>query len=71
MATATPTSHQIIPLHLSGNTTEQQNRMLQEILGEAVKEAHKTAIEQLDRQSAQAVLDMDKKLKAEVAARVV
>jgi hypothetical protein len=71
MATMAATPHQIVPLHLSGNTTEQQNRMLQEFLGEAVKEAYKTAIEQLDRQSAQSVLDMDKKLKHEVAERVV
>ena len=71
MATLTATPHQIVPLHLSGNTTEQQNRLLQEFLGEAVKEAFKTAIEQLDRQSAQSVLDMDKKLKREVADRVV
>ena len=71
MATMTATPHQIVPLHLSGNTTEQQNRMLQDFLGEAVQEAYKAAIEQLDRQSAQAVLDMDKKLKHEVAERVV
>ena len=71
MATMTATPHQIVPLHLSGNTTEQQNRMLQDFLGEAVQEAYKAAIEQLDRQSAQSVLDMDKKLKHEVAERVV
>ena len=71
MATVTATPHQVVPLHLSGNTTEQQNRMLQDFLGEAVEEAYKTAIEQLDRQSAQAVLDMDRKLKREVAERVV
>jgi hypothetical protein len=57
----------IVPLHISGNTTEQQNRLLQEFLGEAVQTAYRTAIEQLDRQSAQAVLDMDSKLKHEVA----
>jgi hypothetical protein len=61
----------MVPLHLSGNTTEQQNRMLQEFLGEAVQEAYRTAIEQLDRQSAQAVLDMARKLKSEVAHLVV
>jgi hypothetical protein len=61
----------MVPLHLSGNTTEAQNRMLQEMLGAALQDAYRTAIEQLDRQSAQAVLDMDKKLKSEVAARVV
>ena len=71
MATSLATPHQIVPLHLSGNTTEQQNRLLQEFLGDAVQEAYRTAIEQLDRQSAQAVLDMDRKLKAEVAERVV
>jgi len=63
--------HQIVPLHLSGNTTEQQNRQLQEFLGDAVQEAYRTAIEQLDRQSAQTVLDMNRKLKSEVALRVV
>jgi hypothetical protein len=61
----------IVPLHLSGNTTEQQNRLLQEFLGEAVHSAYQTAIEQLDQQSVQAVLDMDKKLKREVADQVV
>src|SRR5579859_4549976 len=71
MATVIAPPHQIVPLHLSGNTTEQQNKMLQDFLGEAVKEAYATAIEQLDRQSAQAVLDMDRKLKREVAERVV
>lgn len=71
MATSLATPHQIVPLHLSGNTTEQQNRLLQEFLGDAVQEACRTAIEQLDQQSAQAVLDMGRKLKAEVAERVV
>ena len=71
MATLTATPHQIVPLHLSGNTTEQQNRLLQDFLGEAVQTAYRTAIEQLDRQSAQAVLDMDRKLKSEVAEKVV
>jgi hypothetical protein len=71
MATSQVTPHQIVPLHLSGNTTEQQNRMLQEFLGDAVQEAYRTAIEQLDMQSAQTVLDMNRKLKSEVAERVV
>ena len=64
-------SHLLVPLQLSGNTTEQQNRMLQEFLREAVQEAYKTAIEQLDRHSAHAVLEMDKKLKRELASAVV
>jgi hypothetical protein len=56
----------ITPLHLSGNTTDQQNAQLQEFLGAAVKSAYLTAIEQLDRHSAQSVLDMAKTLKTEV-----
>src|ERR1019366_4181483 len=71
MATSQVTPHQIVPLHLSGNTTEQQSRMLQEFLGDAVQEAYRTAIEQLDRQSVQIVLDMNGKLKSEVAETVV
>ncbi len=71
MGTSTTTPHQIVPLHLSGNTTEQQNRMLQEFLAEAAKTAYETAIEQLDRQSVQSVLDMDRKLKREISEKVV
>jgi hypothetical protein len=66
-----PTPHQIVPLHLSGNTTELQNKQLQAFLGDAVQDACQTAIKQLDRQSAQSVLDMNKKLKSEVAERVI
>lgn len=65
------TMHSITPLHLSGNTTSQQNDLLKQSLGDAVNQAYMTAIEQLDRQSAQIVLDMDKKLKREVAETVV
>jgi len=71
MATSQVVPNQIVPLHLSGNTTDQQNRLLQEFLGDAIQEAYRTAIEQLDRQSAQTVLDMNRKLKSEVAERVV
>jgi hypothetical protein len=71
MATTQAAPHQIVPLQLSGNTTEQQNLQLQAFLGEAAQEAYQTAIEQLDRNSAQAVLDMNKKLKHEVAGAVV
>jgi hypothetical protein len=71
MATTQVTPHQIVPLHLSGNTTDLQNKQLQEFLGAAVMEAYQTAIEQLDRQSAQVVLDMNAKLKSEVAGQVV
>ena len=58
-------------MHLSGNTTASQNAVLQEYLGEAVQTAYLAAVEQMDRQSAQTVLDMGRKLKAEVAASVV
>jgi hypothetical protein len=65
------TTSLITPLHLSGNTTDQQNLQLQEFLGAAVKIAYLTAIEQLDRQSAQTVLELGKALKSEVADSVV
>ena len=65
------TASSITPLHLSGNTTDAQNAQLKEFLGEAVQTACLTAIEQMDRQSAQTVLEMGKKLKEEVAASVV
>jgi hypothetical protein len=68
MATITPT---ITPLHLSGNTTAAQNAQLQEFLASAVQTAYLAAIEQIDRQSAQTVLEMGKELKAEVANSVV
>jgi len=67
MATLAANTNQLVPLHLSGNTTEQQNRLLQEFLGQAAQDAFRTAIDRLDRHSAQIVLDMDKKLKSEVA----
>ena len=65
------TSHCITPLHLSGNTTEAQNELLQKSLKEAVEQAYATVTEQLDKQSAQIVLDVAKKMKAEVADKVV
>jgi hypothetical protein len=37
-ATPYTTTQSIVPLHLSGNTTPQQNKQLQEFLGEAVQE---------------------------------
>jgi hypothetical protein len=61
----------VTPLHLSGNTTEQQNVQLQEFLGSAAQVAYLAAIEQLDRHSAQTVIEMGKMLKSEVAESVV
>ena len=66
-----PTQHCVTPLHLSGNTTQAQNDLLKKSLEEAVSQAYLEAIQQLDRQSAQTVLDLDKKLASEVAASVV
>jgi hypothetical protein len=65
------TSLSMVPLHLSGNTTDQQNKLLQELLGDAVQKAYKVAIAQLDQQSVQAVLDGRIGLKADVAGLVV
>ena len=63
--------HLIVPLPLSGNTTEKQNQLIQEFLGAAVKDAYLKAIEQLDQQSAQTVLDMETTLKSELAGKIV
>lgn len=64
-------THTIVPLHLSGNTTEQQNQKLQDCLNNAVRDAYLGAIEQLDRQSAQAVLDMERSVKSEITKAVM
>ncbi len=65
------TTHTMVPLHLSGNTTEEQNRQFQEFLGEAVQQAYREAIEQLDRQHAECVLEARKELRSEIASAVV
>lgn len=64
------TTHTIVPLHLSGNTTDKQNQQLQDCLAEAARNAYLTAIEQLDRQSAQAVLEVEERVKSEVTRAV-
>jgi hypothetical protein len=70
MATTLPTPRAIVPLHLSGNTTERQNKMFQEFLAEALQQAYRTAIEQLDRQHAECVLESSAKLKLEISTAV-
>jgi len=55
-----------VPLYLAGNMTEQQTRVLRETLDEAVQTASQTAMSHMDRQSAQAVLEMNDKLRGEV-----
>jgi hypothetical protein len=64
------TTQQIVPLHLSGNTTEQQNRALRKLLEEAVEQACQAAFEQLDQHSTETVLEMEKKLRQEAAESV-
>jgi len=64
-------THTLVPLHLSGNTTEVQNQQLQSCLSDAVRNAYLTAIEQLDRQSAQAVFEQGGKLKSEITKTVI
>ena len=60
-----------MPLPLSGNTTEQQNQLLQECLTEAARAACGKALEQLDRQSAQSILETAPQLGSEVVELVV
>jgi len=59
-------SHTVTPLHLAGNTTQDQKDQLLESLIEAAKRIHRTALKDLDQQSARLVLEMDEKLKAEI-----
>lgn len=61
----------LVPLHLSGNMTDLQGRELQDLLRQCADEAYRSSTELLDRQSAQVIIDLDKKLKAEVAALIV
>jgi hypothetical protein len=63
-------THTIVPLHLSGNTTEEQNQQLQRCLGDAVHDAYLTAIEQLDKQCAQTVLEAKRAVKADIVKAV-
>jgi hypothetical protein len=65
------TAHSIVPLQLAGNTTEQQNAALQQYLAEAVREAYGTAIDELDRQSVESVLQSHNELKSEIVGQIV
>ena len=64
-------THQITPLHLAGNTTDSQRQLLQNTLAEAVQRVYRAALKQLDRQSAGLVLELEEKLKAEVASSAI
>jgi hypothetical protein len=69
-AVQTP-SNTMVPLLLSGNMTEIQDRSLQSMLTNAVADAYRKIVEQLDKQSAQTVLESGHKLRAELAEMVV
>lgn len=59
------------PLPLSGNTTPEQNALLQKLLGEGVQQAFQTIIERIDRQSVQFLLDGSAKFSASIAELLV
>src|SRR4051794_24681581 len=65
------TSTLVTPLNITGNTTSEQLEAMRRFLGEAVAVASRTAIEKLDRQTAQLVLDMQQRLKTEFTDSVV
>jgi hypothetical protein len=58
--------HHTKPLHLSGNTTQEQRDKLKEALTEAVQRIYRSSLKVLDQHSARLVLDMDEKLKTEL-----
>jgi len=61
----------VVPMHLSGNMTEQQDALLQERLNQAAHEAYRTTVSLVDRDSAQLVLDLGQGFQDEVARSVV
>ena len=65
---ATPTlqSHQVTPLPLAGNTTQDQKDLLLESLLEVARRIQRTALKNLDQHGARLILEMDEKLKAEI-----
>jgi hypothetical protein len=64
-------SNAMVPLLLSGNMSEIQDRALQNMLTDAVTDAYRKIVEQLDKQSAQTVLESERELRAELAEMVV
>ena len=56
------TTSLVTPLNITGNTTSEQLESLRRFLGEAVAAASRTAIEKLDRQTMQLVLDIQVEL---------
>jgi hypothetical protein len=58
--------HHTSPLHLHGNTTQDQRDALKDALTEAVQRIYRGALKELDQHSARLVLEMDEKLKTEI-----
>ena len=65
------TSALVSPLNITGNTTSEQQEALRRFLGEAVGAASRAAIEKLDRQTAQLILEKHARLKAEFTQSVI
>jgi hypothetical protein len=67
MAIANP----LVPLPLSGNITEQQHKLLLKLLMDAAQTVFGRTVEQVDRQTAQLLLEADDKLKKEITRLMV
>jgi len=62
-----PPTHHPLPLHLSGDTTQEQQDKLRENLNEAAQRIFRSALKELDQHSARLVLEVDEKMKTEIA----
>lgn len=60
-------THHAAPLHLAGNTTQEQKDQLRDALQETISRIHRHALKELDAHAARLVLDMEEKLKTEIA----
>ena len=60
-------AHQLTPLHIAGNTTDKQKELLKESLEGAVDRVYKATLKQLDQDRLDLVLELEDKLKAELA----
>jgi hypothetical protein len=56
----------VTPLHISGNTTPDQQEQLRDALQQTVQRVLKTSLKNLDQQSIQIVIELEDKLKAEL-----
>ena len=65
------TSALVSPLNITGNTTSEQKEALRRFLAEAVATASHAAIEKLDRQTTELILEKHARLKAEFTESVI